>query len=217
MARWRWGIAAGWPCAKAGVPAGTIRLQSFQRGRGCLLQRRRVLLDGGQRLAQPGPDLNRHSAQRIEDFFFPSRLRLLFSEDLSTAAVPGAQPQDVLASEACNRAFQNRGAPGSLADLASDLWSEPRLGRPVHQTQYLLDLLVRNETEERGLFQLHRQPLAKRLVKDRIARLVLEFSQDNRVLRGEFRRPVQIKVASGAQCQDRRGAGNDAFPLAGTG
>ncbi len=191
-----------------GVPAGTIRLQSFQRGRSCLLQRRRVLLDGGPRLAQPGPHLNRHSAQRVEDFFFPFRLRLLFSEDLSGAAVPGAQPQDVLASEACNRAFQNRVAPGSFADLARHLWSEPRLGRPVHETQYLLGLLVRNESEEWGLLQLHRQPLAKGLVKDRIARLVLEFSQDNRVLRGEFRCPVQIiKVPSGAQSHDGHEAG----------
>ena len=92
---------------------------------------------------------------------------------------------------------------GSLADLPRDLRREPRLGRPIHETQYLLGLLVRNESEKRGLFQLHGQPLPKRLVKDRIARLVFEFGQDNRVLRREFRRPVQIKVPSGAQCQDR--------------
>ena len=102
---------------------------------------RRVLLDGGQRLAQPGPDLNRNPAERIQDLFLPSRLRLLLAQNVSGAAVPGAQPQDILASEACNRAFQNRGAAGSLADLLRDLRSEPRLGRPVHQTQCLLDLL----------------------------------------------------------------------------
>ena len=55
----------------------------------------------------------------------------------------------------------------------------------------LLDALVRDESEERGLFQLHRQPLPKRLVKDRIARLVLEIRQDNRVLRREFWRAVK--------------------------
>ena len=166
----------------------------------------------GQRLAQPRPDLNRNPAQRIQDFFLSFRLCLLFREDLSGAAVPGAQPQNVLAAERCDRAFQNRGTAGSLADLAGDLRSEPRLGRPVHETQCLLDALVRDETEERRLFQLHRQPLAKRLVKDRIARLVLEIGQDNRVLRGEFRRPVKIEVCRGEQRQNRGGAGGDARP-----
>ena len=44
-------------------------------------------------------------------------------------------------------------------------------------------LLVRDESQERGLFQLHRQPLAKGLVKYRIAGLVFEIGQNNRVLR----------------------------------
>ena len=120
-------MAAGPPCAKVALRPALYAFRASSDGRSCLLQRRRVLLDGGQRLAQPGPDLNRNSAQRIQDLFFPSRLRLLLSEHLSGAAVPGAQPQNVLASEACNRAFQNRGAAGSLADLPRDLRSEPRL------------------------------------------------------------------------------------------
>ena len=50
----------------------------------------------------------------------------------------------------------------------------------------LLDSFVRHESEEWGLFQLHRQPLPKRLVKDRIACLVFKIRQNNRVLRREF-------------------------------
>ena len=190
---------------------GTVRLQSFERRRGCLLQRRRVLLDGGQRLAQPGPDLNRNSAQRIQDLFFPSCLRLLLREDISGAAVSGAQPQDVLASEPRNRAFQNRGAAGALADLPGDLRSEPRLGRPVHQAQYLLDALVRDESEERGLFQLHGQPLAKRLIEHRIAGLILEFPQNNRVLRREFRGAMEIEIRGGQKGQSNSG-GRNGYP-----
>ena len=75
-------------------------------------------------------------------------------------AVLGAQPQYVLASEACNRAFQDGGACGSLADFLSELRSQPRIRRPAHQTQRLLDPLVGDQAEERRLFELYRQPLA---------------------------------------------------------
>jgi len=84
------GDRGGETTGEQGVPGGAIRLQSFQRGRGCLLQGRRMLLNAGQRLAQPGPDLNRNSGERVQDLFFPSRLRLLLTKNVSGAAVPGA-------------------------------------------------------------------------------------------------------------------------------
>ena len=83
-----------------------------------------MFLDGCHRLAQPGPDLNRHSAQRAENFFFLPRLRLLFGKHRSGAAVPGVYPQDVLASEALNRALQDDRAVGSLTDLLRYLGGE---------------------------------------------------------------------------------------------
>ena len=49
------------------------------------------------------------------------------------------------------------------------------------------------------------QPLPKRLVKDRIACLVLKFAKNNRVLCREFRRPVKVKIGRGGQRQNRRG------------
>ena len=68
---------------------------------------------------------------------------------------------------------------GSLADLLGDLGSQPRIFRPSHQSQRLLDLPVRNQTEERRLLQFHGQPLTQRVVKNRIAGLVIEIGQDD--------------------------------------
>ena len=48
-----------------GAPSGTIRLQSFQRGRGRLFEGGRVLPDSRQRFAQPRPDLSRNPRERI--------------------------------------------------------------------------------------------------------------------------------------------------------
>jgi hypothetical protein len=89
--------------------------------------------------------------------------------------------------------FQNGGTAGALADFPSDLRSERYLRRAVHQTQRLFDALDRCEPQERRLFQLHRQPLAKGLVKYRIARLVFEIGEDDGVFGGEFWRPVKVK------------------------
>ena len=52
--------------------------------------------------------------------------------------------------------------------------------------QLLLDLPVRNQGEERRLLKLHGQSLAQRVVKDRIARPVVEIREDNRVLLGQL-------------------------------
>ena len=73
-----------------GAPSGTIRLQSFQRGRGCLLERYRVLPDGSQRFAEPRPDLNRNPSERIQDLFFSFCFRLFLAKDVSGETVSGA-------------------------------------------------------------------------------------------------------------------------------
>ena len=60
--------------------------------------------------------------------------------------------------------------------------------RTVHKTQDLLDLLIRDESQELGLLQLDRQALAKDAIKHRIAGLVFEFAQHNLALPGDLRR-----------------------------
>ncbi len=172
----------------------TVRFQSFQRRRGCLLQRRRVLLDRGQRLAQPGPDLKRNSAQRTQtSSFLPASacssartLRCCSSWRAATTRTGFPGLQSSLPEPRCCRCAHR--SPGRPPELAASL-----AGRFMRCSTCWI-LLVRDESEERGLFQLHRQPLPKRLVKDRIARLVFEIGQDNGVLRGESWRPVKVKI-----------------------
>jgi len=100
--------------------------------------------------------------------------------------------------------------PSSTAALAVrsqislvQLRSEPRICRLAHQTQRPLDALVGDEAEERGLFQLHRQSLAKRSIKYRVASLILEIGQDNGVLLGESRGTVKIKICRGEHRQNK--------------
>ena len=81
-----------------------------------------------------------------------------------------------------------------------------------HQRQRLLDLLIRNQAEERGLLKLHGQPLAQRVVKHRVAGLVLEIREDNRVRVGEWWRAVNIEVPGDGERQQSRGGGHDHLP-----
>ena len=72
-------------------------------------------------------------AQSIEDILSPGGLRLLLIEEITRIAGFRSQTQNILASKASNRAFENRGAPGSLADFPRDFRSQPRIFRPRHQ------------------------------------------------------------------------------------
>src|SRR5258708_34773230 len=112
----------------------------------------------------------------------------------------------MLVSETGNRAIQDGGACGSLADFPSELRSKPRIRRLAHQTERLLDSLVRDEAEERRLLELHGQPLAKRPVEHGVARRVDEIGEDNRVLVREFRCAVEIEVACGERRQHSNGS-----------
>jgi hypothetical protein len=128
----------------------------------------------------------------------------------------GAQAQHILTSQACDGAFQNRGAGGSLADLLRDFRSQPRIFRLPHQRQRLLDLLVRDQVEELRLLQLHGQSLAQRAVKNGVARRVAEIGKHNRVLVGELcfavKCPLGIKVTRNDEREGGRGGGNNHLP-----
>ena len=100
-----------------------------------------MLFHRGQRFAHPGSEFTGDLTERVQDIFSPRRPDLLLIQNISGVAVLGAQAQHILASQACDRAFQNRGAAGSLADLLRDFRSQPRIFRLSHQRQRLLDLL----------------------------------------------------------------------------
>src|SRR4051794_6644877 len=101
-----------------------------------------MLLHRGQRFADPGSEFTGNLTEGAQDVFLPGCLRLLFIEDVSGAAVPRAQAHNVLAAEAGNRAIEDGGACGSLADFPGELGSEPRIRRLSHQTQRLPDALL---------------------------------------------------------------------------
>ena len=111
---------------------------------------------------------------------------LLLVQNVSGVAVLRAQAQHILASKACDRAFQNR---ARLPVRSQTCWasstSQLRVFRLSHQSQRLLDLAVRNQAEERRLLKLHRQSLAQRVVKHRIAGLIVEIREDNGILVGQ--------------------------------
>ena len=186
-----------------------VRLQGFERRRRRLGERRRVLFHGGQRFAHPGSEFARDLTESVQDVFSPRRLRLLLIQNVSRVAVPRAQAQYVLASQACDRAFQNRGARGSLADLAA---RSPESA--AHLSAVPSDASVcwtcRSEIRLRNgdCSQLYGQSLAQRVVKYRIAGLILEIGQDNGVLVGESRGTVKIEVCRGEQRQNSRGGRN---------
>ena len=89
MARWRSGIAAAKPRANTALRAELYAFRASSEGV-VTCSRRRVLPDGGQRFAEPRPDLNRNPRERIQDLFFSFRLRLFLAKDFSGAAVSGA-------------------------------------------------------------------------------------------------------------------------------
>ena len=181
-ARRKKGIAAAWP-EEDSSSSDAVRFQGFDRtGRG--FGQGRMLFNRGRRFAGPGSESTGDLAERVEDVLLPCRLDLLLIEDAARRAVPGAQAQHILAAKTGNRPLQSHRTCGSLADLLRDVRRHPRVFRLAHQRQHLLDLPVRNHGKRR-LFELERQPLTERIVKDGIAGLVVEVRQHDGVLLGQ--------------------------------
>ncbi|MGA7633619.1 MAG: hypothetical protein WCB11_22890, partial [Terriglobales bacterium] len=82
-------------------------------------------------------------------------MRLLLSKNVAGTTGPCAQPQYILASETCDRAVQNGGARGSLADFSGNLWAESRIDWLAHQSQCMLDAILRNKAQVRRLLKLY--------------------------------------------------------------
>ena len=130
-----------------------IGLQGFERRRGRLFERSVVLLDGGERFADSGSEFAGDLTQGIQDVFFLGRLHLLFIEDVSGAAVLGAQPQRRTGFRGWQSSLPGRRRCRFARRFPGELRSQPRIRRLAHQTQRLLDALVGDEAEEGRLFQ----------------------------------------------------------------
>src|SRR5260370_41649268 len=112
-------------------------------------------------------------------------------EDVSGAAVPRTQPQYVLASQGCNRAFQHGSTPGPLADFASEFGSEAQIWRPTQQPDHVMDSLPRDEAKKRRLLKLHSHALPQRSIKHRVAGGIGKICKHNRVFSSESFRAVK--------------------------
>ena len=98
-----------------------------------------------------------------------------------------------MAAERSNRTGDQRFDALAQANLTRDfcrhlfVWSAP------HQAQRLPHPLVGKEIQKCRLFELHRQPLLERPVKDGVAGFVIEIGQQNRVPAGQDGRTVKVK------------------------
>ena len=109
---------------------------------------------------------------------------------IAIVAVHGFQADDVLRAQAGDGAFDGGGAGGALADVASEIVSEAGVFWLRHEGERLRDALVGEQVQERGLFQLRREALAKRAIEDGVAGGVDEVGEDDGIFFGELGRGV---------------------------
>src|SRR5215467_8440534 len=70
----------------------------------------------------------------------------------------------------------------AFASLLRDRTYETLLRRTSHEAESFARLLIRNQTKERRLLELHRQGLLQGVVEYRLASAVVEVGQYDRVL-----------------------------------
>src|SRR5271166_1338743 len=104
--------------SKHGLPSQAVSLQGFKRRRSGLLKRRVEFLDRAERLTELGAQIRRRITQCFQDSLLAVCGFLLLSQGIARAAVHGPEAQNILASQACNRAVKERSALGPLAKVA---------------------------------------------------------------------------------------------------
>ena len=165
-----------------GLSSQAVGLEGIKRRRGGFFNRRIVLLHRAERFAELTTQLC-CCLRRVLSKLAPYPCRdFLLGEGFSAATVHRFETQDILAPKSCNRAVEHSRTPCPLTNLSGNVQRESHIRRLTHKPKRLLDALVRNETEERRLFELHGQPLPESPVEYRVARCVREIGQDNGVL-----------------------------------
>ena len=103
----------------------------------------------------------------------------------------------------------------AFANLPREFCRDARLGRAFHLPQRLPRPHFRKNIEEARLFQLRRQTLLERSVKNVVAGLVIEVSQQHRVFAGRWDSAMKVKpCGSGAahqHCSQRNQRGAATF------
>jgi hypothetical protein len=116
-----------------------------------------------------------------------ARLCLSARQRFSAFAIDRPERQKVLGTNPGNRTIEHRGTRRPFADLSRNCRRQLCIDRLAHQTEGLLDLLVRDNAEKGRLFQLHGEPLPQCAVEHRVTRGIDEIREHYRVLFGENR------------------------------
>ena len=85
----------------------------------------------------------------MKHLFLACRLELLLVEEISGAAVLGAETDDVLIPEARNRSGDEGRAAGSDAEVARNRVGQPCVGSLSHQLQCAANALVGDDAQKR--------------------------------------------------------------------
>ena len=125
-----------------------VGLEGFERRRRRLLQRRVQLLQRADRFAQLSAQISGRLAERFQDSLFAVCGHLLLCQGITRAAIHCFEAQNILVSEAGNRAVEDGGALGPQAEVPGNVRGEPGVVASAHQAQGLLDTLLRDKAEE---------------------------------------------------------------------
>ena len=107
--------------------------------------------------------------------FFALNFHLLLSEWHAGVAIQSIHREDVVAAHAPDRALQHHACALSLTDLLGDGASDALVGSTFHELESFAGLLIGNQTQKRGLLQLHSQSLFQGIVKHRVTGAVIEI------------------------------------------
>ena len=138
-----------------GLVSLVVGLKCFEQWCSGLLDRCVELLNRTQRFAQLLSEICGPAAQSIEDLFLAYRLHLLLCQRIARGTVHRSEPNHVIVSQICNRAPNVSLASRTLTEVPRNFGGKTCLVGLTHEAQSLLDLLVRDEAEERRLFELH--------------------------------------------------------------
>src|SRR5271166_12114 len=174
----------------------TERFQGFKRRRSRLFKRSIEFLHRAQRLAQFVTNLRSCLSQSIEHVTLVARLGFRAGQHFAARAVDRLNGQKVRRAKLSYRAFEDSGAACSLAEFPGNVGGELGIRFLAHHLQGLQDLRLGHNTEERRLFQLHRQPLPQGAVENRVARGVGEICEDDGVLLCQCWGSVEIEVTA---------------------
>ena len=166
-----------------------VGVQRVERRRRRARQRHVELLHRGERLAELLAQPCGRRAERRQHLFLAGGFGLLARHDVAGLGVDGLERDDVVAAEARDRAADQRLQLLALRDIARERPRDALVRRALHQPQRVARAIVREDLQERRLFQRDGQRDLQRAVEHRLAGRVLEVGEDDRVLLRQ--RPVR--------------------------